>query len=386
MLNVLTLSTLYPNSAQPNFGGFVERQTARLAARSDVDLRVVAPVGRFMLPLGPYAAERGIPARDMRSHVPVSYPRFPLFPAIGWRMNPAFVERAARGVIDALAADGFRPDVIDCEFFWPDGPAAVRLGADKGIPVSIKARGSDVRLWGKRPAARRMMVDAARRAEGLLAVSDSLKAEMVAIGMPADKIIVHRTGIELVTFNPENRTGAKARLGIDGTVLLAVGNLVPLKRQHLIVEAAALLPAVTLFIAGDGPERPRLQSLIAVRGLSDRVRLLGNVPHAEMPMLMAAADVFVHAASSEGLANVWVEALASGTPVVSTRVGGAAEVVDRPAAGRLIDNPTATDLARAISAVLADPPSPEAVRESALRFDWNRNTETLFKYLSGLKR
>jgi teichuronic acid biosynthesis glycosyltransferase TuaC len=383
VLNVLTFSSLYPNAVQPNFGGFVERQTTRLAARSDVDLQVLAPIGTF-LPIGPYAALTRVPKRGEHNGIPVFWPRFPLLPAVGWRFNPAFAYHAGKRVLVDLIADGFCPDVIDCEFFWPDGPAAVRLGQAFGIPVSIKARGSDIRLWGAKPAARRLMVDAANAADGLLAVSESLKADMVAIGMPEEKIRVHRTGIELDRFHPVERSAAKASFGVSGPLLLAVGNLVALKRFELVIGAAELLPDATLFIAGEGRERRKLEALIAERGLSARVRLLGGVHHADMPALMAAADVFVHASSSEGLANVWVEALASGTPVVTANVGAAAEVVDRAEAGTLIDDARPEVFAEAIRAVLEAPPAPEAVRASALRFDWKNNTGALHAHLLAL--
>jgi len=383
VLNVLTFSSLYPNLVQPNFGGFVERQTARLAARDDVDLKVIAPIGTF-LPIGPYAALSRVPARGEHNGIAVSWPRFPLLPAVGWRFNPAFAYRAGRRVLLDLIAEGFRPDVIDCEFFWPDGPAAVRLGSAFGIPVSIKARGSDIRLWGAKPAACRMMVEAANAANGLLAVSESLKADMIALGMPGEKIRVHRTGIELDRFRPGDRAAAKARLGVSGPLLLAVGNLVALKRFDLAIAAAALIPDATLLIAGEGRERRKLEAQIAERGLAARVHLLGAVHHGEMPALMAAADVFVHTSSSEGLANVWVEALASGTPVVTANVGAAAEVVDRPEAGTLIDDARPAVFAEAIRAVLAAPPATETVRASALRFDWKTNTDTLHTHLSGL--
>lgn len=383
MLNVLTFSSLYPNAVQPNFGGFVERQTARLAARGDVDLKVLAPIGTF-LPVGPYAALTRLPGRGEHNGIEVFWPRFPLLPAVGWRFNPALAFRAGRRVLLNLIAEGFCPDVIDCEFFWPDGPAAVRLGRTFGIPVSIKARGSDIRLWGERPAARRMMVEAANAADGLLAVSESLKADMAAMGMPPEKIRVHRTGIELDRFRPAERAAARAALGVSGPLLLAVGNLVALKRFEIVIGAAELLPNAALLIAGEGRERRKLEAMIAERGLSGRIRLLGAVHHSEMPALMAAADVLVHASSSEGLANVWVEALASGTPVVTANVGAAAEVVDCPEAGTLIDDARPAVFAEAIRAVLAAPPAPEAVRASALRFDWKTNTDTLHAHLRGL--
>jgi teichuronic acid biosynthesis glycosyltransferase TuaC len=165
MLRVLTLSTLYPQAAQPGFGGFVERQTLRLAAHPAVDLRVVAPLGLPPFPLDRhprYAALRAVPAREVWKDVPTLRPRFPLIPAIGWRFNAGLVERAATRALGELRADGWAPDVIDAEFFFPDGVAAARLGRRLGVAVSIKARGSDIHYWG---CARRSSRRRRRRAD-----------------------------------------------------------------------------------------------------------------------------------------------------------------------------------------------------------------------------
>src|SRR5207253_1014089 len=108
-------------------------------------------------------------------------------------------------------------------------------------------------------------------------------------------------------------------------------------------------------------------------------------PHSELPGLLAAADVMVLPTVSEGLANVWVEALACGTPVVTSDVGGAREVIDRPEYGRLVPRDPAA-IAAAVRALLADPPAPAAVREGAMRFSWDRNGAELAAHLKALAK
>ncbi|MEV9402379.1 glycosyltransferase, partial [Klebsiella pneumoniae] len=93
-------------------------------------------------------------------------------------------------------------------------------------------------------------------AEGLLSVSDALKADMVAIGLPAERIRVHRTGVDLDRFAPVDRAAAKAGLGIDGPLVVSVGALIPRKGHDVVIDAVAALPGVSLLIAGEGPERP----------------------------------------------------------------------------------------------------------------------------------
>jgi len=387
MLRVLTLSTLYPNAAQPGFGGFVERQTLRLAARGDVDLRVVAPLGLPPFPLdrlAAYAARRALPREEAWKGTATLRPRFPLLPMIGWRFNAALIEHATRAAIGRLSDEGFVPDVIDAEFFFPDGVSAARLGRSLGIPVSIKARGSDIHYWGAKPRLRGAIVEAARSADGLLSVSEALRQDMIALGMPADKIRVHYTGVDFDRFKPVDRAGAKARFGVRGPLVVSIGNLVKLKGHEIVAAAVAGLPDVTLLVAGRGEDEAWIRQQVAAAGAPERIRFLGAVAHDDVPTLLAAADVMALASEREGLANAWVEALACGTPVVAPDIGSAAEVIDRPAAGVIASSRTPTAFADAIGRLLAAPPARAAVREAAERFAWERNTDELYRHLAAV--
>ncbi|HYI38805.1 MAG TPA: glycosyltransferase [Allosphingosinicella sp.] len=383
MLRVLTLSTLYPDTDRPSFGLFVERQTLALAARDGLEVEVVAAVGLPVWPLTlhpHYRARTRRPEKERRQGLPVHRPGFRIWPGLSGAGAARSLAAAALPLARAL-----RCDVIDAEFFWPDGVAAMHLAKALGLPFSIKARGSDIHYWGRRPAVAAQMLQAARRAGGLLAVSAALKADMSAMGMPEDRISVHHTGVDLERFRPVERSEAKRRLGVDGPLVVTAGNLVPLKGQRLAVEALAGLPGTTLLIAGEGPERPALEALIAARGLGSRARLLGSVPPEAMPGLLAAADLMLLPSEREGLANVWIESLAAGTPILIADVGGAREVLDRPEAGRVVArNPGA--IAAAAREMLESPPDQAAVRRSAERFSWERNGAELHAHLSSLPR
>jgi glycosyltransferase involved in cell wall biosynthesis len=386
-LKILTLSTVFPNAAEPNFGVFVESQTRHLAARSDVVLRVVSPLACPPFPLGLHPRYRrlaALPHSEEWKGVPVARPRFAVLPGLSGALNPAAIDRAVRPVLARLREEGFSPDVIDAEFFYPDGPAAARLAAALGVPFSIKARGADIHYWGARPACRRLILDAARRAGGLLAVASSLKRDMAALGIEEASITVHYTGVDLAQFQPTDRSAAKAALGVTGPLVVSLGALIPRKGHATVVEAMRAVPDATVLVVGAGPERDALERLIAARGLGGRVRLLGSVPHAKLPAILGAADVMALASSSEGLANAWVEAMACGTPVVAPAVDGAAEAIPVPQCGRLITERTPQAVADAIQAILADPPPARAVRANAERFTWARNTATLFEHLSAI--
>ena len=387
MLRVLTLATLFPSAAAPQLGVFVERQTLGLAALPDVELEVVSPLGLPLWPLSlhpHYAPRRHLPARETWKGLTVHRPRFHVWP----RLAPTGAARTiARTILPLLREirHRFAFDVIDAEFFWPDGPAAMHLSRMLGVPFSIKARGGDIDYWCGRPSIRAQIVAAGRAADGLLAVSDPLKAEMIALGMPEAKIRRHYTGIDADRFAPVDRAAAKARLGVGGPLLVTAGALIPRKAQRLTLEALETVPGATLIMVGEGPDRAMLTDFIRARGLGDRVRLLGSRPHYELPGLLAAADVMVLPSASEGLANVWVEALACGTPIVISDVGGARELLDRPEAGRIVAREPEA-IAAAIREILADPPAQEAVRATVARFSWDTNASELRDHLAGLIR
>ncbi len=382
MLRVLTLSTLFPDRSRPRFGTFVERQTRGLADHPDVDLRVVAPVG--IPPLGRfhprYRALAALPEVESRNGLSVYRTRFAHIPGTGGRYDAKALARALLRPLRAIR-DQFAFDVIDAEFFWPDGPAAVALGKALGVPVSIKARGADIHFWGTNAATSAQIAAAGRAADGLLAVSDALRNDMVALGMPADRIRVHRTGIDRDTFAVRDRKAAKAALGVSGPLLVSIGALIDRKGHALVIEALKRLPGVTLVIIGEGVRRGALEAQAALLG--GRVRFLGSVGHDVVTDWLAAADVMVLMSASEGLANAWVEALACGTPIIVADVGGAREVLDRAEAGALTA-PDPKSVADAVTQVLARAADRHAVAATVDRFSWDANTSALYEHLKRL--
>lgn len=384
-LNVLMLSTLFPDISRPNFGVFVERQARELASRPDADVTVLAPVGLPPWPLSlaaRYAPLRALPRKERWRELTVYRPTFPIIPKFGGPTNVGTMTRAILPLVRRLHAE--KPfDVIDASFFFPDGPVAQRLSKALGIPYSVKARGADIHYWGAQRSTRKMVLQAAEGASGLLAVSEAMRRSMGRMGIDTDKIRVHYTGVDLDTFEAGDREAAKAALDFSGPVLLCVGALIPRKGQDLLVRALPQLPDVTLLLAGQGAFRRTLENLAQELGVERRVGFLGSVPHHKLPRIYTAADVMALPSESEGLANAWVESLACGTPIVITDVGGARELLDRPEAGRIVERePDA--IAQAVRAILDNPPARSTVREAALRFTWAANGDTLLAHLQAI--
>lgn len=385
MLRVLTLSTLYPNAHQPQLGLFVARQTRGLAALPDVEVQVVAGVGLPVWPLSLHPHYRPLarlPAQDEWNGLAVHRPRFRVWPRLNTPAAGPSLARSALPLLRDLRAR-FPFDAIDAEFFWPDGVAAMHLSRALGIPFSVKARGSDVYHWGDVPGIGGQILDAAEAAGGLLAVSQSLKDEMVARGIAADKIRVHHTGVDLHLYRPLERAAVKAELGVSGPLIATVGALIERKGQGFALDALTRLPDATLLLIGDGPDRTKLERQAAQLGIAGRVRFLGAQPPEQVARLVGAADVMLLPTRAEGIANVWVEALACGTPVVTCDVGGARDAVDSLEAGRIAGR-DGEALAAAVRDLLRNPPAPDQVRRSAERFSWARNAQELEAHLRAI--
>ena len=383
MKHVLALSTLYPNPVNPRFGTFVARSLEALAKRGDWRVTLVNPIGLPPLALGRYRPLADLPAVSEEGGITVHRPHFTLIPRIGARRNAGAIARAVLPLVQRIHA-ATPIDVLDAQFFFPDGPAAAQIAQATGLPLSIKARGSDISFWGEQDFARRQMLDAARTATGLLAVSRDLAGQMAAMGMDPAKITVHYTGLDRDRFRPFGHTQLRSQLsrelGFDmpdnAPLLACVGALIERKGQGIAIAALRDIPGARLVLIGKGEDEARLRALASSEGVADRVHFAGSIDHDLMPLILSASDVMVLPTVSEGLANAWVEALACGTPVVTCDVGGARELVTCDTAGRLVARNWQA-VAAGVNAVLNNPPEREAVAALTDHFSWDANAEAL---------
>ena len=377
-MKLLTFSTLFPNAEQPNHGVFVETRLRYLVASGKVESRVVAPVPWFPFThprFGDYAKMARVPARETRGSFDVTHPRYLALPKIGMNVAPHLMAQAAKPALARIIDSGYDFDAIDAHYFYPDGVAAVMLGKYFNKPVVVTARGSDINLLPQYPLPRKMILWAAENARAVITVCSYLKDEMVRLGARPDRITPLRNGVDLQRFAPLDRDAARNKLGLTGYTLLSVGRLSEVKGHDLTIKALTRLPGVTLMLAGDGPDRPKLQALARELGVQDRVRFLGPVPQTELRTYYNAADLSVLASSREGWANVLLESMACGTPVVATSICGTPEVVASVDAGRLMPERTPESLAEAVQLLRANEPDRAATRRYAEGFSWDQTTQ-----------
>ncbi len=376
-LRLLTFTTLFPDRERPNHGIFVENRLRHLIRTGQATSTVLAPVPFFPFrsrQFGAWGRLARIPPREERHGLTVHHPRYPVIPRFGMSLAPLLLYAASRRALGRLIAGGLAFDLIDAHYVYPDGVAAVWLGRHFGKPVVITGRGSDLTELPDYRVPRWFIRRAIADADGLIGVSAALRERLIALGAEPARTMMLRNGVDTSAFHPVDRDQARAALGLTGPTLVSVGSLIPRKGHHRTIEAMLALPEFTLLIVGVGPERAALEALIGRLGLNARVRLLGARPHAELPKVYGAADASVLASSREGWANVLLESIACGTPVVASNIPGNPEVVQEWPAGLVIEQNTPAGIAAGVRRLFANLPARAATRAYAERFSWDETS------------
>ena len=377
-LKVLVFTTLFPSSADPVHGIFVENRLRQLVASGEVEARVVAPVPWFPFKSerwGRYATFAATPRAEERHGIRVTHPRYMVLPKVGWTHVPNWLGSAGIKEARRLRAEGFDFDLIDAHYFYPDGVAAARMAKALGKPLVITARGTDLNVIAHYPRPKQQVLEASRVAGGLITVSGALGAVLTDLGADPSKLRVLSNGVDSTVFHPaQDRAALRAELGVEQRLILSVGRLVRSKGHHLLIEALPQLPGAHLRIYGDGPEREALLELATSLGVADRVTLPGRATHAELARWYAACDVMALPSENEGCPNAVLEALACGTPIVASEVGGIPELVTDEVAGLLVNDRTGARFASALQAVLERPRDEAGVLAYARRFSWDATT------------
>lgn len=387
-VDLVVFSSLFPSVARPGAGLFIRERMFRVAEHQP--LVVVSPQpwfpGQALIRRLRPGYRPQAPALEIQQGIRVYHPCFLAVPGVlrsldGWSMALASLLLLRR-----LRAEGAR--LIDAHFAFPDGEAATRLGRWLGLPVTITLRGTEV-PHSRDPSLRPRLVRTLRAAARVFSVSDSLRRLAFELGVAAEKTEVVGNGVDIRRFHPVDRTEARARLGLPGEarVLVSVGGLVERKGMHRVIDCLPGLLAQHpglhyLVVGGAGPEgdmRGELEAQVQRGGLAGRVHFLGEVPPDELKWPLSAADVFVLATRNEGWANVFLEAMACGLPIVTTDVGGNREVVCRDELGSVVPFGDAAALQRALDAALARDWDRAAILAYAQANQWDRRVAQLLR-------
>lgn len=385
--HVVVFSSLFPSRMQPGAGLFIRERMFRVGRH--LPLAVVSPVPWFplqgLLRRWRRGFRTGAPAHENQQGIDVWYPSFFSVPGLFKGLDGWFMAMGAWPRMRRLKRAG-RLDVIDAHFAYPDGYAATLLGRWLGVPVTITMRGTEARHARDPGMAAKVRV-ALQRARRVFSVSESLRQVALGLGIDADRVRVVGNGVDIDKFSPLPRAQARGALGLppDAPVLVTVGALVERKGFHRVIELLPSLrerfPGLTyLVVGGSSPEGDMsadLERQVRTLGLSTAVRFLGALPPEELRVPLSAADVFVLSTRNEGWANVLLEAMACGVPVVATDVGGNAEVVCSPALGAVVPFGDAKALDAALRAALGTRWDADAIRGHARQNTWDLRVQVL---------
>lgn len=321
----------------------------------------------------------------MRSGIEIHHPRYLLLPKVGMSTAPFLLALGALGTIRRLLADGYDFDLIDAHYFYPDGVAAAIISRLIRKPFVCTARGSDITQLPDYPLPRAMIQWAARRAAATVGVCKALCEEMSALGIDTPAPAVLRNGVDLERFIPLDRHDSRKALSLgSGEIILSVGHLIDRKGHHHTIEAMASLPDSRLIIIGEGERRVALEALAARLGVADRVFFAGRIEQERLKVYFSAADMTVLASSREGWANVLLESMACGTPVVASNVWGTPEVVAAPEAGTLMPELSARGVVQGVLQLRTAYPARTATRTYAEGFSWDATTRGQIDLFRGI--
>lgn len=375
-IKILLFSSLFPHAGEPTLGIFVANRLKQLLQHEHVKATVVAPVPWFPFKgeiWGSYGRAAKAENREMIDDVEVYHPRFIALPKVGMRTNPFFIRLAAERMVRELLDQGRTFDLIDSHYLYPDGVAAAYLSKKFKLPLIMTARGSDVTQIGLIEGPRKQILKASEQASHLITVSNNLRRDLIGMGVPAAKITTLRNGVDLDRFKETKRSEMRKDLA-TGNIMLFAGWLIPRKRLDIVLEVTACLKDITTVIVGSGPQETHIRKEIERLGIDERVILCGQVKPEHMPPYFSAADVLLLPSDREGWANVLLEALACGTPVVTRAIGGAPDLITEEVAGRVVDSEKPELLAEAVEDVLRQSYERSKVRAFAENYDWRETS------------
>ena len=300
---------------------------------------------------------------------------------------PAIAVSLRRAIANRLGTDPY--DVVHAHWVLPNGWAASSVANRAGVPVVLTLHGTDVAMAERH----RLLANAARRTFGRVAAvtttSDDLRRRAVDLGAAPGSTTTSYIGVDAAAFAPRPADPATRKLlgARDGDLLVvAVGRLARVKGFEYLIEAAARMDGVAVAIVGDGESRPELERLAGASPA--RVVLTGGVPRDQVADALAAADVVVvpsvvdNRGRVDATTSTALEALASGRPLIATRVGGIPEVVRDGENGLLVPQKDPAALAAAIERLRADSALRERLARNAREFaverlSWDSTVDAL---------
>ncbi len=389
-MKILFVTELWP----PHGGSFVLDQVKSVAAFVSATVVVLIPhppgFSRYCSMRSRFADKFAEP--ELADEIPVYYLRYRTIPEFGKYLNSI---QAFRSLAQFLRERRDRFDLVHAHFAYTTGFAAVCAGRSFGLPVIVTAYGSDIYFYTRRTpknlVAAWFTIWGLRHATAITALSNDLAAKIAALGVSGPKITVIPLGINGTTFFPRGEKAALRRqlqLPDNGHLFLFVGNWVPVKGLTFLFDALAKVcqqfPAAKLAMIGQGKLEPLLKQQAQQLGIEKQIIWVGPRSHAEIPFWMSAADFLVLPSLSEGYGLVVLEALACGTPVIASQVGGIPEILISNDYGALVPPHNSEALARAMLGAIDKNWETKKLVDYAHTGTWSARTQKLVQVYKNL--
>ncbi len=379
-IKVLMVTRLFPSREFPTNGTFCAERAKALSRYADV--RVMAPT--------PYYP-RWLPARGMWRRlrrveregttpegIAVTYPRYVSVPKVAtWSQGTTMAASVRKEF--ARKYRGWMPDVVDGQFAFPDGYAAVKLARRLGCPSLVTCHGSDLKLYPPLIFTGSMVRRTLQRADRVISVSTVLRDRSIELGCPEENAVFLTNGVDTNKFIVRDKSKCRKRFGLplNPRVAICVGHLDDNKNQSVLIRALAELARrghqpPQLVLVGDGPNRHRLEREAGQLGVQRLVRFVGQRPYDEIPYWMSAADWLVLSSHYEGWATVYFEAMACGRPVITSNVSSAKDCVCDDRYGMVVEPNTPEAFAEALRQAGQRRFDALAIRAYAEGHSWDR--------------
>lgn len=367
-MNVLTITTLYPNALEPRHGIFIKNRLIALDKLKDFNRKVIAPVPHCP-PLRKifkkYQKYEDLPEYENQDGIDVYHPKYMTLPGGYFIDNAQSMAKAAEEIIEEIYDANNSFDIVDGQFLYPDGVAASLVAKAHKKPLILTARGSDVNYWMEDSNAREKILQAIDYSKKVICVSQALKDALLSYGVEENKLIVIYNGVEPKVFNTQAKVNP-----LREEYFLTVGNMVPLKGHHVTLNTFYEMPKKRLIMVGNGEQRRDLKKQAKELGIHGRVQMIKHLDQAKLAEFYAGATATILMSSMEGMPNVVLESLAVGTPVVATNVGGIPEIINEKN-GILLKNRDEYDLLIALEKVKKISWDREEIANTVKDFRWD---------------
>jgi teichuronic acid biosynthesis glycosyltransferase TuaC len=376
--HIVVVTPNFPIPEEPYRGRPVYETVRSLASMASV--KVICPVAKYPAPAWLHPRSyRYYPAPQSDFSLPgveVRYFEYPVFPYLSRPLNGTLCRQKLMPLLK-----NEQPQLVLAYWLYPVGYAAVAAAEQLGVPAVVVGRGSDVCCVDGivlRELTRRTL----SQASYVITVSEELRRRAIQLGARPSQSKAVPNGCDLSVFYPTAKAHSRAHFGLpeSAELILFVGRLVPSKGVRELLAAfeglAAKRKSLYLVLAGEGNLESEIVAFLQRTGLRDRLRVVGPCPPVQIAQWINAADLVCLPSYSEGCPNTIIEALACGRPVVSTAVGGVAELVNSQN-GILVDPGDAQALTRALDAALGRSWETEAIGNSSRRTWSDAAQETL---------